>query len=104
MHESANVPVTSTFARTHETVNAEKQKVFTAIILMLIRLKEVGTDIVITINVPNVPDDYEPFFMSHLGEKEYQTKWAGSAIDEAMQMKAITAASFKIEDFGLFKP
>ncbi|ORY15830.1 hypothetical protein BCR34DRAFT_558141 [Clohesyomyces aquaticus] len=65
---------------------------FTSIHLLLLRLKEQTTDIVITVNVPHYPDDY---VKAGVGE-------ATQLMKDGEVVKQKILDSFEIKDWGLF--
>jgi hypothetical protein len=72
-----------------------KQPEFVAIHLILLRLKEQGTDILITINAPHYAGEYEKPAVE--GEATLLMK-DGDAIRERV------LESFEVKDWGLFSP
>ena len=66
---------------------------FVAIHLLLLRLKEQGTDIMITVNVPHYPGEYEK---AGTGEKTALMKESDEVAKKVLE-------TFAIKDWGLFQ-
>ncbi|KKF96358.1 putative ran guanine nucleotide release factor [Ceratocystis platani] len=70
--------------------------VFTGLIMILLRLENKNTDILITINVPHVKGEYDEF------EIDLQAGKQGSKIKQAIQFADQIRETFDIKDYALF--
>ncbi|PHH56234.1 Ran guanine nucleotide release factor [Ceratocystis fimbriata CBS 114723] len=70
--------------------------VFTGLIMILLRLENKDTDILITINVPHVKGEYDEF------EIDLQAGKQGSKIKQAIQFADQIRETFDIKDYALF--
>ncbi|KAF1973547.1 Mog1p/PsbP-like protein [Bimuria novae-zelandiae CBS 107.79] len=66
---------------------------FVAILLLLLRLKEQGTDIMVTINIPHYPGEYEK---AGAGEKT-------ALMREGDEVAKKVLETFEVRDWGLFQ-
>ncbi|KAL1898648.1 hypothetical protein Cpir12675_001852 [Ceratocystis pirilliformis] len=73
-----------------------KGPVFTGLIMILLRLENKGTDILITINVPHVKGEYDEF------QIDLQAGKQGSKIKQAIQFADQIRETFDIKDYALF--
>ena len=64
--------------------------------MTLVRLKEQKTDIVITVNVPHVPAEYNKADIDIAAGK------AGPLLDMAVAIRQRILETFEIKDYGLF--
>ena len=69
---------------------------FTAVIMILVRLAQQNTDILITINVPHVKGQYEPH------EINLEDGRTGAMINDAQKIRDQIIATFQIRDWDLF--
>lgn len=69
---------------------------FVGILLTMVRLAEQQTDILIAVNVPHIPGDYEPT------EVDPETGKHGSLLEEGLKMREKVLQSFEVKDWGLF--
>jgi len=69
---------------------------FTGTLLLLLRLEEKKTDILITINVPHVPGEYNPGDVDLPGQK------LGKLLSEAATFRQRILETFEIQDWTLF--
>lgn len=69
---------------------------FTGILLTLLRLPQQKTDIVITINVPHAPGEYDA------QEVDPATGKNGRLLTAALEHRDRILQTFAIEDWGLF--
>ena len=69
---------------------------FTAVIMILIRLAQESTDLMITINIPHVQGQYEPHEIS------MEDGRTGGLINEGQKIRDQVISSFQIKDWGLF--
>ena len=86
-----------TFMQTPPTSNPHpnrKTPEFTYIHLLLLRLKEQGTDVIISINIPHYPGEYTKA-QSEGGETQLMRE-SGAVREGVLQ-------SFEIKDWGLFE-
>ncbi|KAF2000402.1 Mog1p/PsbP-like protein [Amniculicola lignicola CBS 123094] len=72
-----------------------KQSDYTSIHFVMLRLKEQGTDIVITVNVPHYPGEYE---------KAKEGEGATKLMKDGEVIKEKILETFDIKDWGLFHP
>ncbi|KAK0658585.1 putative ran guanine nucleotide release factor [Lasiodiplodia hormozganensis] len=94
-----NVPAYSLVATQHPAAapeNRRPQPDFTGILLVLVRLIEQKTDIVITVNVPHVPGEYPKEDVDFAAAKQ------GPLMDAATSIKQHILQTFEIKDYGLF--
>lgn len=70
---------------------------FTAIILTLLRLEKEKTDVLITINVPHIPGGYDEEEIDLAMGKQ------GELIGDAVEFASRVWASFRVDDWKLFK-
>jgi hypothetical protein len=66
------------------------------ILMTLVRLPHKATDIVITINVPYVPDEYNKEVLN------FEAGQFGPLMDEALAIQQRVLESFEIKDYSLF--
>ena len=64
--------------------------------MLLLRLKEQKTDVVITVNVPHVPGEYQPEDIDLPAQK------LGPLLTNAGTIRQKIFETFEIKDFGLF--
>lgn len=64
--------------------------------MILIRLKEQKTDIVVTVNVPHLPNSYDENEMTPEEGK------LGPLMESASKVKERVLDTFEVKDFGLF--
>ncbi|KAF1946609.1 Mog1p/PsbP-like protein [Clathrospora elynae] len=86
-----------TFIQTPQTPNPNprrKTPEFTYIHLLLLRLKEQGTDILVTINIPHYPGEYEK-----ASEEGGQTQLMKDSAD----VREKVLKSFEIKEWGIFE-
>jgi hypothetical protein len=86
-----------TFIQTPPTPNPNprrKAPEFTYIHLLLLRLKEQGTDVLISINIPHYPGEYEK--ASSEGEQTRLMKDSAVVKDKVLE-------TFEVKDWGLFE-
>ncbi|KAF2237459.1 Mog1p/PsbP-like protein [Viridothelium virens] len=90
-------PVLSLFATepVPSLQNSRHQK-YTSILLVLLRLEEKQTDIVITVNVPHEPGSWES------GTIDPENGRLGSLLEAASAYQEKILASFEIKDWNLF--
>ncbi|KAF2758262.1 Mog1p/PsbP-like protein [Pseudovirgaria hyperparasitica] len=69
---------------------------FYGILLILVRLPQKKTDIVVTINVPHVPGEYVK------EDVDLQAQRLGPLMETAMEMRGKVLESFEIREWGLF--
>lgn len=69
---------------------------FTGILLTLLRLPEQETDLVISINVPHAPGEYDRDEVDPAAGKN------GKLLDAAMRHRDRILQTFEIKDWGLF--
>ena len=69
---------------------------FTAVIMIIVRLAQQNTDILITINVPHVKGEYDP------REINLEDGRTGAMINDAQKIRDQIIATFQIKDWGLF--
>jgi hypothetical protein len=69
---------------------------FTAILMLLIRLTSHATDIVVTINVPHMPGEYDPAMTNVTAGR------VGPLISTAVEYRDTIINTFEIKDYGLF--
>ncbi|GME35826.1 DNA ligase ATP-dependent [Neofusicoccum parvum] len=94
-----NAPAYTIIATQHpapQQENRRPQPDFTAILLVLVRLAEQKTDIVITVNVPHVPGEYAK------DEVDFAAARQGPLMDTAAAIRQQILQTFEIKDFGLF--
>ncbi|OJD38093.1 ran-interacting mog1 protein [Diplodia corticola] len=94
-----NVPAYALVATQHPAAGPggrKPQADFTALLLVLIRLVEQKTDIIITVNVPHVPGEYPK------EEVDFAAAKQGPLVDAAATIKQRILETFEIKDFGLF--
>ncbi|KAL1642794.1 hypothetical protein SLS58_005299 [Diplodia intermedia] len=94
-----NVPAYALLATQHPAAAPEgrgPQADFTAILLVLVRLAETKTDILITVNVPHVPGEYSKEDVDFAAAKQ------GPLVDAATIIRQRILETFEIKDFGLF--
>jgi hypothetical protein len=82
--------------RAQSTRPNRPQPDFVAVLLVLIRLEEKETDIVITINVPHTPGEYKP------EEVDLEKDKLGPLMEEAMQIRQSIVETFEVNDYSLF--
>jgi hypothetical protein len=94
----SNNPVLSlTFEQTPPTPNPHpnrKTPEFTYIHLLLLRLKEQSTDIMISINIPHYPGEYE---------KPAQEDGETVLMRESVAIRERVLGSFEVKEWGLFE-
>lgn len=71
---------------------------FTAIVMTLLRLEREKTDILISVNVPHIKGEYDE------NDVDLELGKQGQLIGNAVEYSASIWRSFKIKDWGLFKP
>lgn len=76
--------------------NRNPQPDFTAILLLLVRLAAQKTDIVITLNVPHVPGEYQK------DDVDFAAGRQGPLVEAAAAIRQRILETFEIKDFGLF--
>ncbi|KAK7521572.1 Mog1/PsbP/DUF1795, alpha/beta/alpha sandwich [Phyllosticta citriasiana] len=94
-----NIPAYTFVATQHPTPDASSRKPqpdFTAIVLILVRLAQQKTDIVITVNVPHVPGEYPK------EEVDFSKAKQGPLMDAAAAIKQLILQTFDIKDWNLF--
>lgn len=100
MHPSPDMPAYTMLATQHPQAQApaphDKQPDFTAIILTMLRLERVETDVLITVNVPHVPGEYDP-----VSVKLELRQW-GPLINSAMAYRTELVRTFAVRDWSLF--
>ncbi|KAK8175181.1 ran-interacting Mog1 protein [Phyllosticta citrichinensis] len=96
---TANIPAYTLVATQHPTPDASSRKPqpdFTAIVLILVRLAQQKTDIVITVNVPHVPGEYPK------EEVDFSKAKQGPLMDAAAAIKQQILQTFDVKDWSLF--
>jgi hypothetical protein len=96
---SSEIPAYALFATTKPTPGARPKGPpvdFTGILLVLVRLVEKETDIVISINVPHIHDQYSKEDVNLKEQKE------GQQLTEARAVRDKILETFAIKDWGLF--
>jgi len=78
------------------TTPRKPQPDFTAVLLTLVRLPAQATDIVVTINVPHVPGEYDPEGVDLPAQK------LGPLVEEAVAIRQRILESFEVKDWSLF--
>ncbi|KAK8156470.1 hypothetical protein BKA80DRAFT_138111 [Phyllosticta citrichinensis] len=94
-----NIPAYTLVATQHPTPDASSRKPqpdFTAIVLILVRLAQQKTDIVITVNVPHVPGEYPK------EEVDFSKAKQGPLMDAAAAIKQQILQTFDVKDWSLF--
>ncbi|EKG10665.1 Ran-interacting Mog1 protein [Macrophomina phaseolina MS6] len=94
-----NTPAYTLIATQHPTAEPENRKPqpdFTALLLVLVRLAEQKTDIVITVNVPHVPGEYAK------EEVDFAAAKQGPLMTAAACIRQKILETFQIKDYGLF--
>ncbi|KAF2144675.1 uncharacterized protein K452DRAFT_223072 [Aplosporella prunicola CBS 121167] len=90
-------PAYTLIATQHPTTASRRpQPDFTAILLILLRLEQKKTDIVITINVPHVPGEYPK------DEVDFAAAKQGPLMDHAAAMRQQILETFEVKDWNLF--
>lgn len=69
---------------------------FIGLLLTVIRLEQVKTDLVVSVNVPYVPGQYDE---GHVNVEEGKL---GPLMERAVEMRDKVAESLEIKDWGLF--
>ncbi|MCJ1481080.1 hypothetical protein MMC06_001236 [Schaereria dolodes] len=72
---------------------------FTAIILTLIRLAPQSTDLVISVNIPHLPDEPRPDDSEPINFEEGKV---GKMVEKGISIRDRILKSFEIRDWGLF--
>lgn len=97
--QSSQVTAYTLFATQHstpESVARAKAPDFTGILVILLRLVDQKTDIVISINVPHAPGEYEKT------EVDPATGKNGKLLDIATEYRDRILQTFEIKDWDLF--
>jgi hypothetical protein len=69
---------------------------FIGILLILIRLEEQKTDLLIAVNVPHIPGNYEE------EQVDLENKKIGSHLETAVLIRQHILETFEIKDYSLF--
>ncbi|KAL8873799.1 MAG: hypothetical protein Q9174_000785 [Haloplaca sp. 1 TL-2023] len=72
---------------------------FTTVLLTLVRLVEKSTDLMVTINIPQIPGHQEPSPGKQVNFEEGQY---GSLVDEGMRIMEEVRKSLEVKDWSLF--
>ncbi|KAK8218123.1 hypothetical protein IWZ01DRAFT_531880 [Phyllosticta capitalensis] len=94
-----NTPAYTLVATQHpapDPSSRRPQPDFTAIVLILVRLAQQKTDIVITVNVPHVPGEYVK------EDVDFSRAKQGPLMDAAAAIKQQILQTFEIKDWNLF--
>ena len=75
----------------------EGGKQFNAMCVILVRLESYSTDIVITVNIPHGPNDFDPNVVDALEDPN------SMLIEDGQSMAARIAESFDIKSWDLFR-
>lgn len=97
--DSEDIPAYTLIATQTPRVDASKSGSapdFTAIIMTLVRLERKGTDILITINVPHIPGEYDE------EEVDLALGKQGKLIGNAVEYAATIWDTFEVRDWNLF--
>jgi hypothetical protein len=87
------------FATQHDAENAPRRKEtaeFTGIFLLLVRLEAQKTDIVVSINVPHVPGEYQKEDIDLPAQK------LGPHLEAATVIRQRVLETFEVKDWTLF--
>ena len=90
------MPAYTLLATQHPLQENLEKPGFTAVILIMIRLEEQKSDLLITINIPHVPGDYSPSTI-----KLAAGKW-GPLIEAGFDARTRILQSLDVKDWGLF--
>ncbi|KAF2403215.1 ran-interacting Mog1 protein [Trichodelitschia bisporula] len=93
-----STPAFTMFATQHPSAAPSRspQADFTAILLVLVRLAAQKTDIVISINVPHVADEYSR------ADVDLEARKPGPLLGAAIQMRDRILETFEVKDWDLF--
>lgn len=69
---------------------------FTGILLILIRLAEQKTDIVVSVNVPHIPGEYKK------EDVDLESQKMGPHLEAGLKFRQRILESFEVKDWGLF--
>ncbi|KAL8971780.1 MAG: hypothetical protein Q9183_000895 [Haloplaca sp. 2 TL-2023] len=72
---------------------------FTTVLLTLVRLVEKSTDLLVTINIPQIPGHQEP---APGQEVQYEQGKYGSLVDQGMKLMEEVWKSLEVRDWSLF--
>jgi len=75
----------------------DSSPVLTAILLTLLRLEREKTDVIVTVNVPHIKGEYDE------EDVDFEMGKTGTLIGTAVSHTSKVWATFKINDYGLFK-
>lgn len=92
-----DVPCYTMFTTQHNTRKTKKNpEDFTGVLLVLIRLEEQETDVVISVNVPHMPGEYKEEEIDLPGQK------VGRLLEEGGVIRQRVLESFEVKDWSLF--
>jgi hypothetical protein len=95
----SGVPAYTLFATQHASEDAPRRQEaaeFTGIFLILIRLEEQKTDIVVSTNVPHVPGEYQK------EEVDLPAQKMGPHLEAATAIRQRILETFEVKDWTLF--
>lgn len=92
MIHSANVPAITAMVTSHRSSNTD----FYGLLFLLIRLVHVGTDILVTINVPHLEGRFD------CAEVNLEDGRPGPLLNDAGALRDVVRNTLEIRDWGLF--
>ena len=69
---------------------------FTVTLLTLVRLEKQKSDILLVVNVPHIPGEYDK------GSIDLENKKIGKLIEDGVRIRERIVETFEVKDYGLF--
>lgn len=97
MTKMADVPTYTLFATQPNRVKTKKNpEDFTGILLVLVRLENVQSDVLVSVNVPHVPGEYDETRIDLPAQK------VGGLLEAAGTIRQKVLESFEVKDWSVF--
>jgi len=92
-----DIPAYTLFATQPNRAKTKKNpEDFTGILLLLIRLENVLSDVLVSVNVPHVPGEYDE------ANIDFPTQKVGGLLEEAGTIRQKVLESFEVKDWSIF--
>lgn len=97
MTKMSDVPAYTLFATQPNCVKTKKNpEDFTGLLLILVRLENVQSDVLVSVNVPHVPGEYDEAKIDLPAQK------VGGLLEEAGVIRQKVLESFEVRDWNVF--
>jgi hypothetical protein len=97
--EDSDTPAHTLFSTQHVDRSApgrEAKEDFTGTLLTLVRLEKQKTDLLIVVNVPHIPNEYDKDGI------DLENGKVGKLIEDGMKLRDRILETFEVKDYGLF--